>query len=249
MTITKINKARVVDQIQVGDQLIGVDDDYFPYFPTRDLVQFIKNNRSNPVCILTLQRYKKDKIWELVRLIPTAQEQIPCHGKNCLKNAAVSWASNTNPNCIRDFCEGCQVVEFGGWPNGVVPIKTSAGSNGGDNTHVDSQVEPPVAIAPGAIYHDESTLAMLKDAIPLPPPTTPLPTTLPPIVDNTQLEPLVVSQVDGGDTQVESVSPPDIEDPVPILLRNVDCYVSGLLASFPRKTLNKMVHEVLILYP
>ena len=131
MTITKINKARVVDQIQVGDQLIGVDDNYFPYFPTRDLVQFIKNNQSNPVCILTLQRYKKDKIWELVRLIPTAQEQIPCHGKNCLKNAAVSWASNTNPNCIQNFCEGCQVVEFGGCPNGVVPIKTSAGSNGG----------------------------------------------------------------------------------------------------------------------
>ena len=100
MTITKIDKTCVVDdQIQVGDQLIGVDDDYFPYFPTRDLVQFIKNNQSNPVCILTLQRYKKDKIWELVRLIPTAQEQILCHGKNCLKNATVSWASNTNPNC------------------------------------------------------------------------------------------------------------------------------------------------------
>ena len=42
---------------------------------------------------------------------------------------------------------------------------------------------------------------------------------------------------------------PDIEDPEPILLQNVDCYVSGLLASFPRKTLNKMVQEVLILCP
>ena len=39
-----------------------------------------------------------------------------------------------------------------------------------------------------------------------------------------------------------------IDDPEPILHWNVDCYVSGLLASFPRETLNKMVHEVLILY-
>ena len=39
MTITKIDKTCVVDdQIQVGDQLIGVDDDYFPYFLTLDLV-------------------------------------------------------------------------------------------------------------------------------------------------------------------------------------------------------------------
>ena len=36
-----------------------------------------------------------------------------------------------------------------------------------------------------------------------------------------------------------------VEDPEPIFLQNVDCYVSGLLASFWRTTLNKMVHEVL----
>ena len=49
MTITKIDKTCVVDdQIQVGDQLIGVDDDYFPYFPTRDLVQFIKSKKIQP---------------------------------------------------------------------------------------------------------------------------------------------------------------------------------------------------------
>ena len=29
----------------------------------------------------------------------------------------------------------------------------------------------------------------------------------------------------------------------------VTSYVSGLLASFPRETLNKMVHEILIDYP
>ena len=55
-----------------------------------------------------------------------------------------------------------------------------------------------------------------------------------PVVNSTQLEPLL---------------PPDVEDPEPILYyRNVDCYVSGLLASFPRETFNKMVHEILIDY-
>ena len=60
----------------------------------------------------------------------------------------------------------------------------------------------------------------------------------------------VASQVDVNNTQVEpSVAMPlVVEDPKTILLQNVDCYVSGLLASFPRETLNKMVHEVLILY-
>ena len=67
--------------------------------------------------------------------------------------------------------------------------------------------------------------------------------------DNTQVEQSVASQVDGGDTQVEPLSPPDIEDPEPILHRHVECYVSGLLAPFPRKTLNKMEHEILILHP
>ena len=53
-----------------------------------------------------------------------------------------------------------------------------------------------------------------------------------------------------GNTQVElSVALPlVVEDPETILLQNVDCYVSGLLASFPRETLNKMVHEILIDY-
>ena len=40
-----------------------------------------------------------------------------------------------------------------------------------------------------------------------------------------------------------------VEDPKTILLQNVDCYVNGLLASFPRETLKSMVHEILIVYP
>ena len=114
-------------QIKVGDQLIGVNDDYFLYFLTRDLVQCIKNKQSNPVRILTFQRYKKDEIWEFVGVIPKSEE-LSCHGKNCSKDAVVSWASNTT-NHIRNFCEGCQVVEFGGWPKGVGGGVTAAAAN------------------------------------------------------------------------------------------------------------------------
>ena len=38
----------------------------------------------------------------------------------------MSWASNLNPEDNWELHEGCQVVEFGGWPNGVVSIKTTA---------------------------------------------------------------------------------------------------------------------------
>ena len=48
------------------------------------------------------QKLKKlqadDKIWDIVRVIPTAEEQITCRIKQCSKDAAVSWASNLNPD-------------------------------------------------------------------------------------------------------------------------------------------------------
>ena len=71
--------------------------------------------------------------WAIVRVIPISEEQIPCCSKKCSKNMAVSWASNLNPEDNWDLCEDCQVGEFGEWPDGVVPIKTLADSNGGDN--------------------------------------------------------------------------------------------------------------------
>ena len=56
-----------------------------------------------------------EEIWDIVRVILTAQEQIPC--QECSKDTVVSWASNLNPEDNWDLCcEGCQVVEFGGWP-------------------------------------------------------------------------------------------------------------------------------------
>ena len=80
-----------------------------------------------------------------VRVIPTSEEKLPCHTDKCDKDAAFSWASNSNRNDIRNFCEGCQVIESGGGrPNGVVPIKYSADEDD-NNNQVDTQVEAAAA--------------------------------------------------------------------------------------------------------
>ena len=67
--------------------------------------------------------------------------------KKCSNDAAVSWKSNIT-NHIWNFCEGCQVDDMGGWPNGVVPIKYLADSNDGDNTQAEQLVasSPPQVI-------------------------------------------------------------------------------------------------------
>ena len=145
MSITKIDKTCVVKhQILIGDQLIGVNDDYFRdcAYSFRDVIQLIKNKQSNPVRILTFQRYKKDEIWYIVRVIPAAEEQILCRIKECSKDAAVSWAFNLNPEDIWDLCEGWQVIKRGDWPEGVHPFKYSAdSSNDGSNTQIDYNIE------------------------------------------------------------------------------------------------------------
>ena len=67
-------------------------------------------------------------------------------------------------------------------------------------------------------------------------------------VDN-DVAPVVLVTAAAHQVEPSVAMPLVVEDPETILLQNVDFYVSGLLASFLRETLNKMVHEVLILYP
>ena len=83
----------------------------------------------------------------------------------------MSWASYLNSDNHWDLCEDCQVHEFGGWPNGVVPIKTKAEAVA-NNNYVDgdtlvagnTQVEPPVTTAPllhpidSVVYHGAQRL-------------------------------------------------------------------------------------------
>ena len=99
-----------------------------------------------------------------VRVIPTAEEKLPCHTEKCDKDAAVSWASNSNRNDIRNFCEGCQVDDRGGWLNGVVPIKYLADSNDGDNTQAEQLVasSPPQVIDLLNICTDDFSIICLS---------------------------------------------------------------------------------------
>ena len=118
----------------------------------------------------------KDDFWEIVWVIPAAEEKQHCHTENCDKDDAFPWTSNSNRNDIRNFCEGCQVIERGGRPNGVVPIKYSAEVEAAATTTGDEEGHPEAAappetsieITPGAIrhnqpmHHNRSTLAILK---------------------------------------------------------------------------------------
>ena len=161
----------------------------------------------------------------------------PIQCRCCSKNAVVSWASNLNPEDNWDLSEGCQVVEFEGWPkkrqlSTAIPPAAK---------RQQKRKRLAIAIVPAPESFLFSIIKYLavrdNDAAPVASVTSPTPPTA--LLD-TQVEQLVVSS---------AVSPPDIEDPEPILCRNVDCYVSGLLASFRRETLILVVHEILILYP
>ena len=43
-------------------------------------------------------------IWDIVRAIPTDEDQITCWSKKGSQTAVVSWASNTNPEDIWHVC-------------------------------------------------------------------------------------------------------------------------------------------------
>ena len=92
----------------------------------------------------------------------TTEEQTPCHTKNCCKNLAVSWAFNLNPEDTWNLCENCQQDEFGGCPNEVVPIKTSAGkTNNTLATQPSLAVAPELIAAPGAKRQKQKRLAII----------------------------------------------------------------------------------------
>ena len=96
MSITKIDKTCVVKhQILIGDQLIGVNDDYFRdcAYSFWDVIQLIKNKQSNPVRILTFQRYKKDKIWYIVWVMPH-QGMLQRRGITCKTRVNVPCAQS-----------------------------------------------------------------------------------------------------------------------------------------------------------
>lgn len=65
----------------------------------------------------------EEGIWDVVRVIPTAEERIVCRHENCKVQAVAVWASSDDLHDEWPLCEECQLLEFGGWPEGVDPIE------------------------------------------------------------------------------------------------------------------------------
>jgi hypothetical protein len=82
-----------------------------------------------------------DDVWDVVRVIPTAEEQVQCRN-GCTEQAVATWASNNKPNDMWDLCEKCQLDECGGWPTGVSPIDYSTTSS--NDVSLDVDVEDDV---------------------------------------------------------------------------------------------------------
>ena len=81
-----------------------------------------------------------EEVWDIVRVIPTAEEQVQC--RMCTEQAVAIWASNNEPNDMWDLCETCQLDECGGWPTGVSPIEYSTTSS--NDVSLDVDVEDDV---------------------------------------------------------------------------------------------------------
>ena len=65
------------------------------------------------------------EVWDIIRVIPTAEEKIKCRYENCTEQAVATWASDKNPEDKWPLCEKCQLEDFGGWPTDVEPIEQS----------------------------------------------------------------------------------------------------------------------------
>ena len=217
--IREIDKTCVLkDKILVGDQLIGVDDDYFP---TGDLVQCIKNRQSNPIRILlTFKRYTTAATFasqvdsDDTQLEPSVFEWQAHHFP-----AASSLPPKKKQGQLR--LSTANAAATAAPPAALITVATNASAG------VTAAAAPPVAsiaVAPNAVVAAAA------------------------LVDN-DVAPVALVTVAAHQVEPSVAMPLVVEDPKTILLQDVDCYISGLLASFPRETLNKMVHEVLILYP
>lgn len=62
----------------------------------------------------------QEEIWDVVRVIEKNEECV-CGTDGCEEPAVATWACNLDPEDKWDTCEGCQLKDFGGWPEGIDP--------------------------------------------------------------------------------------------------------------------------------
>ncbi len=81
-----------------------------------------------------------DEVWDILRVIPMAEEKIECRYEHCCEQAVAIWATDKDPQEKWPLCEKCQLQDFGGWPEGVEPIERSK-----DNSDIAEKNEIPPA--------------------------------------------------------------------------------------------------------
>ena len=66
-----------------------------------------------------------DEVWDIIHVIPTAEQKIECRYDHCSEQAVATWATDKHPEDKWSLCEKCQLQDFGGWPDDVEPIERS----------------------------------------------------------------------------------------------------------------------------
>ena len=66
-----------------------------------------------------------DEVWDIIHVIPTAEQKIECRCDHCSEQAVATWATDKHPEDKWSLCEKCQLQDFGGWPDDVEPIERS----------------------------------------------------------------------------------------------------------------------------
>ncbi len=66
-----------------------------------------------------------NEVWDIVRVIPTAEEKLVCRSEHCSEKAVAIWATDRDPQDKWPLCEKCQLKDFGGWPEGIESIERS----------------------------------------------------------------------------------------------------------------------------
>jgi hypothetical protein len=60
--------------------------------------------------------------WDLIRVLGNdGDESCACRHEDCNDRAVATWTSNLDPNDEWNVCEEHQLIDFGGWPEGVEP--------------------------------------------------------------------------------------------------------------------------------
>ncbi|VEU34315.1 unnamed protein product [Pseudo-nitzschia multistriata] len=101
------------------------------------------------------QDEETSEVWDIIRVIPTAEEKIVCRYENCTNQAVATWASNLAPDDKWSLCEKCQLEDFGGWPEGVDPIERKSDLSNFEMEDTTKNGKSIVATIDGNFYSED----------------------------------------------------------------------------------------------